>query len=205
MEPKRVPMNALCDDCQMRPATVQLQQVNNNVQIEKSLCQVCVQRYAPGVAFGMNPAQMMQMMPQLMQMMPQMMQMMPQMMQMMQAAQQQPVVQAPQMPVVGGLAHLRCEHCGYSLENLRQTSMLGCPECYRAFAPQMQTLLRRAQGGAVQHHGKVPSRWGGKLRVTRQIEVLRGQMEEAVQQERFEDAARLRDEIRGLQLPEDAP
>lgn len=203
-------MNGLCDDCHMRPATVQMQQITNNVKVEKSLCQVCVQRYTgfAGPPQMPTPMQIMQMMPQMMQMMPQMMQMMPQVMQMMQGQQgpQPPAMQVP--PVSGGLAHLRCGRCGHSFGHFQQSGLLGCPECYRSFAPQMQTVLRRAQGGAVQHHGKVPSRWDGKLRVDRQVESLRGQLEEAVQQERFEDAARLRDEIRRLQSqvsPEEGP
>jgi protein arginine kinase activator len=58
--------------------------------------------------------------------------------------------------------------------------------------------VRRIQG-AVEHHGKIPSRAGARFKHQQQIEQLREQLKQAVATEAFEDAAALRDQIRRLE------
>ena len=59
-------------------------------------------------------------------------------------------------------------------------------------------LFRRVQG-TTQHTGKVPKRAGGKLSVKREIEKLKAELHQAVQEEAYEKAAELRDRIRALE------
>jgi protein arginine kinase activator len=53
--------------------------------------------------------------------------------------------------------------------------------------------------GTTQHTGKVPKRAGGKLTVKREIEKLKAELHQAVQEEAYEKAAELRDRIRALE------
>jgi protein arginine kinase activator len=56
----------------------------------------------------------------------------------------------------GAAAALMCETCGLSFAQFRQTGLLGCPECYEAFAEPLKPLLARAHEGGTHHVGKAP-------------------------------------------------
>lgn len=91
-----------------------------------------------------------------------------------------------------------CRECGMSYEQFQQTGRLGCPACYHYLAGRLEPLIRRIQGSS-QHRGKVPRRAGGNLRVRREIDKLRAQLQQLVEQEEFEKAAQVRDRIRELE------
>jgi protein-arginine kinase activator protein McsA len=48
-----------------------------------------------------------------------------------------------------------CPACGFSESRLRLSLELGCPACYRAFAPHLSTFLPRLHTGT-RHTGKIP-------------------------------------------------
>lgn len=89
-----------------------------------------------------------------------------------------------------------CGQCGMTYAKFRQHGLLGCAECYQAFEEQLIPLLDRAQEGGAEHLGKTPRRSVGALQHQRQISLLRKQLAEALQKERYERAADLRDELR---------
>jgi len=90
---------------------------------------------------------------------------------------------------------MACANCGVSFTKFREKSLLGCPECYRAFERPLSPLLERAHEGGSHHVGKVPRRAGvgeqRQLLITR----MRQRLDEAVAGEDYELAAKLRDEI----------
>lgn len=104
----------------------------------------------------------------------------------------------PGLEVKAPPAGERCQECGLTYEQFHQTGRLGCPDCYHYLSPRLDPLIRRIQGSS-QHRGKVPRRAGGNLRVRREIENLRAQLQQLIQQEEFENAARVRDRIRDLE------
>ena len=81
-------------------------------------------------------------------------------------------------------------------EQFRKIGRLGCRECYKQFSDELVPILRRIHGNTV-HNGKVPKRAGVELRITRQIQQLKSKLQKAVEVENFEEAARLRDRIKG--------
>lgn len=91
-----------------------------------------------------------------------------------------------------------CPQCNLSFQEFAKGGRLGCSRCYQAFQPQLKPILQRIQGNG-EHKGKVPKRMVGVMGVERQIEALRGRLQQAISVENFELAARLRDEIRELQ------
>jgi protein arginine kinase activator len=95
-------------------------------------------------------------------------------------------------PVPSGLA---CECCGYPFEQLQQKGQLGCPDCYTAFRSQLLPMLRRYHGH-ISHMGKIPRSFGPDTALRQEVGRLRLQLEQAVAMENYEEAARLRDEIR---------
>lgn len=88
-----------------------------------------------------------------------------------------------------------CPACGYEYRRLQETGMLGCPDCYAAFRSQLLPMLRRYHGD-VSHVGKLPRAHGPRAALRREIAQLKALLEQAVSQESYEEAARLRDAIR---------
>lgn len=90
-----------------------------------------------------------------------------------------------------------CRRCQMRLADFKKTSRLGCPECYYAFASDLETLLE-SMHRTRRHVGKVPSRAPARqdTTATDRIEALKQALDEAVSAEDYEKAACLRDRIR---------
>jgi protein arginine kinase activator len=93
-----------------------------------------------------------------------------------------------------------CARCGMTHEQFKSVGKLGCESCYQAFAKAIEALFKNVQG-STRHEGKFPQRLGIDLRVRREADALRKLLKEAVEAENFEDAARLRDQLRALEAP----
>lgn len=95
------------------------------------------------------------------------------------------------------LQGLKCEQCGQTFSEFRQTGRLGCDACYVSYRDRLIPLLKRVQGN-VQHSGKVPKRAWSSLRVKNEINRLKEELERAVRAEEYERAAILRDKIKSM-------
>lgn len=91
---------------------------------------------------------------------------------------------------------IACELCGLTFTEFREHSLVGCPECYRAFTTLLSPLLERAHEGGNHHVGKVPRRAGRIEARQTQLIRLRQRLSDAVTNEDYEMAAQLRDDIR---------
>jgi protein arginine kinase activator len=99
-------------------------------------------------------------------------------------------------------SRLKCSNCGLSYQDFKKMGRLGCSECYTSFKKYLIPLLRKIHGSA-RHSGKSPY----KLAVARpkkklDLTELRQRLQEAIENEEFEEAARLRDKIRELEKNE---
>lgn len=84
----------------------------------------------------------------------------------------------------------RCTACNMTRETFRKRERLGCEACYSAFSRDTEAMIRDMHQGR-RHTGKVPAR----EQAARTREELERTLREAVEAQRFEDAARLRDQI----------
>jgi protein arginine kinase activator len=91
-----------------------------------------------------------------------------------------------------------CQSCGLTFSDFRKNGLLGCGDCYHYFREGMEPLLKKMHGSTT-HTGKVPIRTGGKVRLRKEIDDLKHRLRQAVAQEDYETAARLRDEVRRRQ------
>jgi protein arginine kinase activator len=91
-------------------------------------------------------------------------------------------------------SQLVCEHCGFSQADFKKLGRLGCPACYERFKPILEPVLANMHKG-VTHLGKVPARSIERRTLQERVARLEHELGEAVKSERYEDAARLRDEI----------
>lgn len=83
----------------------------------------------------------------------------------------------------------RCPGCNTSLVEIRKSGRVGCPACYTAFREHLEPLLQRVHG-ATRH---VTARDDAEAR--EKLHHLQVALRRAVDEEDFEAAARLRDQI----------
>ena len=94
---------------------------------------------------------------------------------------------------------LVCPACGFTQSQLKKIGRMGCPECYTTFRDGLDSLLSAMHKGT-QHAGKVPHGAAVVLvDVQRTVAQLREQLQQAVIEERYEDAARLKAQIEVVQ------
>lgn len=91
-----------------------------------------------------------------------------------------------------------CQHCHTTFEHFLKEGKFGCAHCYETFREELPPLLKRLHGGT-EHVGKMPGAASEKAALKKRIELIRQTMKTAVDEERFEDAAQLRDEARMLE------
>ncbi|MGI5875777.1 MAG: UvrB/UvrC motif-containing protein [Dethiobacteria bacterium] len=108
------------------------------------------------------------------------------------------------MPSGGKFVHtppagsMQCPDCGLTYDQFGQIGRFGCAECYKSYGENLIPLLRRLHGNQ-RHIGKLPVRAGKYLKQKKEIESLREELQKRIEEEAFEEAARIRDEIRKLE------
>lgn len=92
-------------------------------------------------------------------------------------------------------AEVVCPNCGYTLAQFQKEGTLGCPGDYEVFERMLLPLIEKAHDGNTTHKGKVPSRTPAGTKEQMELLNLRRQLDVAVQNEDYELAAKLRDQI----------
>lgn len=99
-----------------------------------------------------------------------------------------------------------CPKCGATIDDIINTGKVGCENCYKVFASKLNPTIQRIHGTTT-HRGKTPEK--SALAVVKKnqeiaiskinpIEVKKLQLKNAIKEERFEDAIKLRDEIKEM-------
>lgn len=94
---------------------------------------------------------------------------------------------------------LKCTSCGMTFKQFLHEGKFNCPTCYESFHEQLPSVFKRLHNGATEHTGKIPSGLKNGYQIKKEIENLRQQMKISVENEDFEEAATLRDQIRALE------
>lgn len=162
----------LCDECKQQPATVHLAQFYNGKKVESHLCDTCAAQKGTLIIDGQFSV---------------------------------PNLLGSFLGHNFGIQQktssaesLTCPHCGFTFNDITHTGKLGCAQCYREFDQALEPTLRRIHGNS-QHIGKVPARGGEKVLLKKKIEGLKGQLQDAVAAEQYEQAAEIRDSIKELE------
>lgn len=97
----------------------------------------------------------------------------------------------------------RCSACGTTIGTYRKSFLLGCPQCYTAFGAVLDPQLRKLHG-STHHVGRAPEMTRHPARTADpSIADLKKELAQAVSNEDFEKAAKIRDRIRVLQSGSD--
>jgi protein arginine kinase activator len=92
-----------------------------------------------------------------------------------------------------------CPVCGITFYEFRHVGRLGCPHDYICFADELEPLVLNIHG-ETKHVGKTPHKHNAQA-ATQQTDLirLRREMQEAIEQERYERASELRDQIQKIE------
>jgi len=161
-----------CDMCHSREATVHLTEIINNKMTKLHLCEQCAKAKSQEMEEHFGLADLLS-----------------------GLADLAPVLERGERMEGQGA---KCPSCGFSFQNFRKMGRLGCPACYETFKRQLSPLLRKIHGCET-HLGKMPSRKEAVHEKTIVISDLKTALEKAVHEEEFEEAARLRDQIRAIE------
>lgn len=99
------------------------------------------------------------------------------------------------------VSNKRCPKCGMSWLDFRQKGRLGCSECYEIFEAELQPIINQLQG-SLEHKGKIPVQQGKEIAIQRKISILRNDLQQMVNEQKFEEAAKIRDQIREMEKGE---
>ncbi len=164
----------ICEQCGERPAAVVVKQNYQGHITEKHLCQVCASgSHSSNYSFDQDPMAIHNLL-----------------------ANWFPKQQAAVSPIRKDVP--ACPSCGFTFQRFLTLGKFGCAECYSTFSPQLTEILKRVQNGNTEHTGKIPASYGTTLKIKKEIDELRKQMQQAIHEENFEEAASLRDQVRTL-------
>lgn len=107
------------------------------------------------------------------------------------------------MPMFDTVKGVQCKSCGYTFDDIINTGKFGCANCYDTFESRLDPIIRKIQGGNqhIGRLGKVTEHTINNTNNTKpnqeksEVEKLKDELKKAVKEERYEDAAKLRDEI----------
>ena len=166
----------LCQDCNKRPATLHFTKIVSGEKTEYHICEHCARERGEVIPGTTNGFSIHSLLSGLLDFEP-------------AKNQGAEVKQAPP---------LQCEECGMTYAQFSKLGRFGCSSCYRSFGAKLDPLFRRVHGGTV-HMGKIPLRGGQVIKTRRRIEDLKLELQNSIIEEEFETAAKLRDQIRGLE------
>lgn len=89
---------------------------------------------------------------------------------------------------------MRCEQCGLTQNDFKKHGRFGCPHCYQTFHTMIEPMLDTMHKGT-SHTGKVPRKALARQSLNDRLSELEINLNDAIKSERYEDAARFRDEI----------
>ena len=159
----------LCDICGKKEATVHITEIIDNKMTELHLCEECARKKEVSIEHSFSLADF-----------------------------------------LGGLTDIgtilepakmvqkKCPGCGLGYNDFKKIGRLGCDRCYETFKEALDPLLKRIHGSN-RHLGKFPVSQARKVKVKTKLEGLRARLEEAIQVEKYEEAIKLRDQIKALE------
>jgi protein arginine kinase activator len=182
-------MTMLCDRCQKRDAKILYTEIINGAKKEQHLCEECATDYT---SFQMEKP-------------------------LMNSDLTLGDLLSTLLDTYTGAGHkktgadtpaLTCDGCGMTYDEFAGKGRFGCAGCYQSFRDQLGKTLKGIQGADV-HTGKRPKGLVSAVETDKtkmdisEIEKLSIRLQEAIEKEEFEEAARLRDIIKQMKKEEE--
>jgi protein arginine kinase activator len=172
----------MCERCNQNEATIHFTEVVDGVRSEHNLCSSCAAEF--NVGLGGNGFSFARLLTGLF-------------------ASGRPDDEDVSDP----MTHVVCPRCGMNFQEFTRIGKFGCGECYGVFGPLIDDNMKKIHGDS-QHKGKTYKGVDDAQGAAAESDVvpalpsheiiLKAKLKEAIEQEEYEEAARLRDEIRAL-------
>jgi protein arginine kinase activator len=156
----------LCSICKEKDATVHLTQIDGDKMRKVDLCEDCAKTKGASDSTGYYLAELLHGLA---------------------------APATPEPPAAG--SDVKCPRCGFTQADFKKAGRLGCPECYKTFAEPLEGLLKTMHKGT-RHVGKVPESMRQNRDLTDRLKYLQKKLSKAIENEDFEEAAQVRDEIK---------
>lgn len=91
----------------------------------------------------------------------------------------------------------KCPNCNMSYQTFKSTGKLGCAKCYDTFRNQVSSTLKQIHQNTT-HTGKIPSQSAIEIKKKRKYEELKTQLQKAVSEENYEQAAIIHKQLKSL-------
>lgn len=159
----------LCDICNKNPATVHLTEIVDDQMTELHLCEECARQKSIQMEQQFGLSDLLAGL----------------------AEFEKPALQKEAVL-------LKCSNCDLTYTDFKKIGRLGCSECYSTFKKYLGPLLKRIHGSSL-HLGKSPLKVTKALKKKIDLSSLRYELQKAIEREAFEEAAKIRDQIRDLE------
>ena len=101
---------------------------------------------------------------------------------------------------------LKCDNCGLTYEEFIENGKFGCENCYEAFNEKINYLVKNLHGTSSHVARKPKYLKENNMEINKEetkenskIEKLKKELNQAVKEERYEDAAKIRDQIKEIE------
>ena len=116
------------------------------------------------------------------------------------------------MPLFQNIRELKCDNCNMTYDEFINQGKFGCEECYDVFSTKIDSILKRLHGSnkhlgrkalkssTAVNNEKTDNKKEAETKTAvnskeNKIEKLQKDLKKAIADERYEDAAKIRDEI----------
>lgn len=165
-----------CQECHKRPATLHFTQVINGDKTEVYVCEVCAKDKGymsyPEEGYSLHH---------------------------LLSGLLNSTFESPKTTSGQKTNELQCPQCEMTLSEFKRVGKFGCPTCYETFSDRLDPIFRRVHSGNTSHHGKIPERIGGTMRIKKEVDAYKEELQRLIQNEAFEEAAKVRDKIKELE------
>lgn len=183
----------LCENCGENEANVRYTQIVNGVKKEMKLCETCANELGIEEMDFSMPIDLSSFLSEFFE-----------------------DAQDNFLPEFTKTKELRCNQCGMTYDEFTHTGKFGCANCYNAFSEKIDIILKNLQANNrhVGRKGKIVKPVLDKKSIEKKeikkeeekenssiskIDTLKENLKQAIKEERYEDAARIRDEIKKLE------
>lgn len=161
-------MANMCQKCGKNPANVHLKQVINGNVHEEFLCSQCASVNGKGIGFGFDMGT-------------------------------ENLFDALFSGSGANAVRSRrsCPICGATARDINGSGRAGCAKCYEVFREELGAAAYRIHGGA-KHVGRAPGNHKEEMERQAKIDELKREQMKAIEEQNYERAAEIRDEIKAL-------
>ena len=172
----------LCDNCRENEATVRYTEIINGNKREMMLCEECSQKLGINNMSLKLPIDFSSFFGDLMS----------------------EYENTDLLPMFSTPKELKCNSCNMTYNEFLNTGKLGCASCYDAFQDRINTVLKRIQGSteylgrksSYSEDNKTTKKTNKGEKTKTRESTLEDDLKQAIKEERYEDAAKIRDEIK---------